>query len=119
MTDQSESESRITALSKKLEQLADEKIALEIELESLRSELKSWKNRYSTLSENVLRMGKNPEQLTATTEERPRPKSRVSIGNPEDLRDHVSVGEAVKLAIDHDLIKKGRMTPGSYVTDSE
>jgi chromosome segregation ATPase len=118
--EQSESEKRIVALSKKLEQLTDQKIGLEIELESLRSELNSWKERYSTLSENVLRMGKNPEQLTATTEERPKPKSRVGSTNLEDLRDKISIGEAVKLAIDHDLIKKGpRMEPGSHPSDSE
>jgi chromosome segregation ATPase len=120
MTEQSESDKRILVLSKKLEELTDQKISLEIELESLRSELNSWKERYAALSENVLRMGKNPEQLTATTEERPRPKTRVPTSNPEDLRGKVSIGEAVKLAIEHDLIKKGpRMQAGSHPSDSE
>jgi chromosome segregation ATPase len=120
MTEQSESDKRIIALSKKLDELTDQKIALEIELGSIRSELNSWKERYATLSENVLRMGKNPEQLTATTEERPKPKSRVGYSNPEDLKGKISVGEAVKIAIEHDLIKKGpRMEPGSYQSDSE
>lgn len=120
MTEQSESDKRIVALSKKLEQLTDQKISLEIELESIRSELNSWKERYSTLSENVLRMGKNPEQLTATTEETPKPKSRVGSSNSDDLKGQISIGEAVKMAIDHDLIKKGsRMIPGSYPSNSE
>lgn len=120
MTEQSESDIRIVALSKKLEQLTDQKITLEIELESLRSELNSWKERYSTLSQNVLRMGKNPEQLTATIEDKPKPKSRVGYSDPDDLRSKISIGEAVKIAIDHDLIKKGsRMEPGSHPSDSE
>jgi predicted nuclease with TOPRIM domain len=120
MTEQSESDKRIIALSKKLDELTDQKIALEIELGSIRSELSAWKERYATLSENVLRMGKNPEQLTATTEERPKPKSRVNSSNPEDLRDKISIGEAVKIAVENDLIKKGpRMQPGSHPSDSQ
>jgi len=121
MTEQSESEKRIIALTKKLEELTDQKITLEIELETLRSELHSWKERYSTLSENVLRMGKNPEQLTANIEERPKPKSHISSSSEDENKKlKIPVGEAVKLAIEHDLIKRGsRMEPGSHPSDSE
>lgn len=119
MSTESESVKKILVLTKKLEQLTDEKITLEIELETLRSELRSWKERYSTLSENVLRMGKNPEQLTATTEEKPKPKSRNSSISPEDLP-KISIGEAVKIAVERDLIKKkGTERIGSYQSDSE
>jgi chromosome segregation ATPase len=120
MSTVTESEKKILALSKKLEELTDEKVSLEIELETLRSELNSWKERYSTLSENVLRMGKNPEQLTATIEEKPKPKSRMSSSSQDLEKLGIPVGLAVKIAIEKDLIKRGsRMQPGTYPSDSE
>lgn len=118
MSSNEELQKKIEALQAKIDELLKEKVNLEVEIQSLRSELESWKTKYQSLRENVVRMGKNPETLS---NEPPKPKTKVSTApeSSQKLSEKLGIdpGEATILAIEHDLIRRGRMNPG--VSSSE
>ena len=112
-------EKKIEALQAKIEQLLKEKVDLEIELETLKTELSTWKNKYQVLKENLSRMGKSPETLSQT-EPKPKTKAVVDTEQPgQKLSEKYGIdpGEAAVLAIEYDLIKRGQMRTGVYPSD--
>lgn len=106
-----ELEKKITLLEQRLEQLSTEKVNLEIELETLKAELDVWKRKFQALSENLRRMGNGI--TTEKLSEVPKPKTRPASGSKNEL--NIDVAEAVILALQNDLIRRGvRTKPGVY-----
>lgn len=119
MTD--EAEKKIEALQAKINELLKEKVNLEVELESLRAELQTWKQKYESLRENIVRMGKNPETLSQE-EVKPKTKPVASTENSgQKLSEKYGIdpGLAAILAIEYDLIRKGKLKPGISSSSEE
>lgn len=114
----SEETKKIEALEKKIEELLQIKVNLEIELETLRKELDAWKQKYETLRENVLRMGKDPEKLSKEvpkTEQKPIEKKEKRLSEKYGI----DAGQAAILAIEYDVLRRGKLQPGIFVSKEE